>query len=723
MISIAALSASCFVCGGCSKGNEWEPQYKVQEGVYISGSATKFSSETSYGRLSEFGGDGLSDISTWISSEGEFSISVVGEDNQPVSFGGKLVGQSGTSDVWRLDKGAQAMSVEKDGFYRVVYSESGMLSVIPYELSITAGSALTESGDKEIRFMNPRYDNLSHTVTWRSSRSAVTLLPGEYVFSYTPGGSHEVAVTESSYESLSTELTGKDQDVLSNSYSELVMGGDTKLRISEKGPYVITVSYDVKARRFYAAANAILRLPDQLGDHGILQQYSDVNIWGWAAGSSNVRVSVSWSDDVYETKAGEDGSWMVSVKTMEGGYDPQTITVSDDYDTITLQDVLIGEVWLAGGQSNMELPLSGFDFDGSTVEGGDEALRSASVWAGKVREVKIQTAGALKPARTVPGIWEETNPETAKKFTAVGWYFATKLNSLLDVPVGILSCNRGGSALESWLPEDVVRGFQANTIPSGSPEPQLNPDGWYENNAPYVLYNGMLSPISNYTVKGFLWYQGETNAFLHQYYAERLSDMVGLWRGIWKAGNLPFYEVELTPHIYQKENGTIGARIREAQHKAVGMIRNCGIVVTNDLIYPDEKEAWHPRRKKEVGERLASLALNRTYGISDCPCEGPAYGGFEVTGSEVKVYFENLEDCGGLACSSDTGLTGFEIAGSDRKFYPATAELSDGYVVVRSRDVNVPVAVRYCFRDFLVGNLTGGNGLPAAPFRSDNWDW
>lgn len=462
-------------------------------------------------------------------------------------------------------------------------------------------------------------------------------------------------------------------------------------------------------------ADAKIRLPQQLGDHCVLQRNSDVNLWGEAAPSSKITVKTSWSREKVTSVAGKDGRWKLSVRTPDGGYEPQTVEISDADGTVTLRDVLIGEVWLAGGQSNMEMPLAGFH--SCPVEGAVETLLTAGSWKDKVREVKIPKTGSLQPEEYVQGSWEETNPVTACRFTAVGWHFATMLNSALDVPVGIIACNWGGSAVESWLPEELVRSYPANTIPSGSQDPEMTRGGWWHHTSTYVMYNAMLHPLHNYTVRGFIWYQGETNAGLPYYYAERLSTMVGVWRSLWGCGDLPFYEVELAPWAYGGD-GTSGARLREAQHKAAETIPNCGIAVTNDLVYEYERDQIHPCQKRQVGERLALLALNRTYGMTELRCEGPVYRDMQIEGDRITVNFKNA-DHDGLSPWHD--IRGFEVAGEDRVFHPAKAERKGSSVVVSSSEVPAPVAVRYCFKDFQKGSLTGSLGLPAAPFRTDSW--
>lgn len=465
-----------------------------------------------------------------------------------------------------------------------------------------------------------------------------------------------------------------------------------------------------------ATSEAKVQLPQILSDHMILQQKSDANLWGKAAPSSKVTVKASWGTEEYSVNSDREGNWKLALRTPAAGYTAYSITIADKDGAVTLSDVLVGEVWLCGGQSNMEMPLNGFWH--CPVEGSLEEVALSGQFRDKIRLVKIPKTGAETPQETVEGRWQVSGPATSGTFTAVGWHFARMLNSVLNVPVGLVSCNWGGSAVESWLPKEEVYSYPENTLPSGQYAPKRDAGGWYHHHSPIIMYNGMLYPIRNYTLKGFLWYQGETNAGFPQYYAQRLATMVKVWRNLWGQGELPFYEVELAPFVYGGD-GTSGARIREAQRKAVELIPNSGIVSTNDLVYPYEYDEIHPRRKKEVGERLSYLALNRTYGMDYLPFEGPRFKSYEVRGGEIEVAFHNGER--GFSPWHD--IVGFEIAGEDKVFHPA--EIRRGTrlntVIVKSDKVPAPVAVRYCFRDFQIGNFTGQRCLPVIPFRTDNW--
>ena len=465
-----------------------------------------------------------------------------------------------------------------------------------------------------------------------------------------------------------------------------------------------------------ATSEAKVELPQILSDHLVLQQKSQANLWGKAAPSSKVTVKASWGTEEYSVKSDREGNWKLAVQTPAAGYTAYSITIADKDGAVTLSDVLVGEVWLCGGQSNMEMPLNGFWH--CPVEGSLEEVALSGQFRDKIRLVKIPKTGAETPQETVEGRWQVSGPAASGTFTAVGWHFAKMLNAVLDVPVGLVSCNWGGSALESWLPKDVVYTYPENTLPSGQYASKKDPDGSYNCASPAVMYNGMIYPIRNYTLKGFIWYQGETNSGFPQYYAQRLADMVKVWRDLWGLGEMPFYEVELAPFTYGGD-GTTGARIREAQHKAVELIPGSGIASINDLAYPYEYDEIHPRRKKEVGERLSYLAQNRTYGMDYLPCEGPRFKSYEVRGGEIEVAFYNGES--GFSPWHD--IVGFEIAGEDKVFHPAKIRRGTqlNTVIVKSDKVPAPVAVRYCFRDFQVGNFTGRRCLPVIPFRTDNW--
>lgn len=452
-------------------------------------------------------------------------------------------------------------------------------------------------------------------------------------------------------------------------------------------------------------------LPHILGDNMVLQQNTEATLWGKARPSSKITVTASWSNTPVFARSDRDGRWEAKVTTPAAGFTSHTITVSDGTgEDAVIKDILSGEVWLCSGQSNMEMPFDGYW--NCPVEGAAEAIASAGMYTG-IRFATIPKKGSYEPEDDVDTRWLKSTPGNVQWFSAVAFHFAKMLNMVLDVPVGIISCAWGGSKAEGWMPENAVKGYNDPWL-----DEQFGKNDIYNWQSPVIMYNGMLHPMRKYTIKGFLWYQGESNVGREMSYRERLPEMVGIWREMWGNDALPFYLAELAPYIYGGD-GTAGARFREVQHTISKTLEHSGMVCTNDLVYPYEEDQIHPCRKEEIGNRFAYLALNRTYGIDGIRCDGPEYKSMAIDGDTVEVFFDNAES--GL--SPWHGITGFELAGSDRVFHPAEATVNTDHksVIVHSDAVAEPVAVRYCFRDFQIGNLTGRRNAPAVPFRSDNW--
>ena len=289
------------------------------------------------------------------------------------------------------------------------------------------------------------------------------------------------------------------------------------------------------------------------------------------------------------------------------------------------------------------------------------------------------------------------------------------LHRVLRVPVGIISCAWGGSRVEGRLTSEVEEGPREVDIKKEIKKPEKGNEWDYY--TPTVMYNGMLKPLQRYTIRGFLWYQGESNVGKEKTYVERLRIMAELWRKEWGKGELPFYLVEIAP--YDNGEGISGALLREAQFQASSLIPNSGMVCTNDLVYAYEKSQIHPCQKEEVGKRLAYLALNKTYQYGSIACEYPSYWNMSIQSDTVELIFHHADE--GLSPWKD--IKGFEIAGADKVFYPAVAVLVPEKKTIRvhSDKVKHPVAVRYCFHNFQPGNLKNHRGMPVIPFRTDHW--
>ena len=456
-----------------------------------------------------------------------------------------------------------------------------------------------------------------------------------------------------------------------------------------------------------------LKFSSLLGDNMVLQQYTEARIWGSASPRASVTVSASWLKSSVSTRADAEGHWEVMLKTPAATFEPQTVRASSGGETVRASNVLIGEVWFCSGQSNMEMALSG------GVEGSLEEIAMARQYKG-VRFMTVNKARATEPQYDATGVWQECNPATAPRFSAVGFFFGTRLSKALDVPVGIINASWGGSVIEAWMSRELLEDCPDVDLANAS-DPKVN--DMYK---PMIMYNAMFRPASKYTMSGILWFQGESNiSIANEVYADRLTAMVDTWRKDIGRGDIPFLIVELQPYDYydgqyglQDEHGPL---LREQQFKASKMIPNAGLVGTNDLAYEFERTQIHASQKRQIGERLCYMALNMAYGYTGVQAFNPCFRSVRLEeGGKVVVTFDNAR--GGFA-GMDGEIVGFEIAGGGGYFQPAHAEIRSSFretaVVLSTPGVPEPKAVRYCFRDYQVGNLKGANGLPVIPFRAD----
>ena len=458
-----------------------------------------------------------------------------------------------------------------------------------------------------------------------------------------------------------------------------------------------------------------LKFSPLLGDNMVLQQNASVRIWGTADKGARVAVTASWTDRTVEVKADSKGRWEAFVDTPAATFEPQTVQAASGSETVRAGNVLIGEVWFCSGQSNMEMTLGGGM--GTPVEGALDEIAMARQYKG-VRYLAVRKARALEPAEDAEGTWEECNPATVSRFSAVGYFFATRLSRALDVPVGIINASWGGSVIEAWMSRELLKDCPDVDLANAS-DPSVN--DMYK---PMIMYNAMFRPASRYTINGIIWYQGESNISIACYeYADRLTAMAELWRKDIGRGDIPFLIVELPPYDYydgqyglQDGHGPI---VREQQFIASQRIPNAGLIGTNDLAYEYERTQVHPSRKREVGERLVYMALNKAYGYPSVPALNPCFKAMRVDGGKVIVSFDNAR-AGFLGTDE---IRGFEIAGKGGGFHPAKAELQMSFregncVVLSTPAVPEPVSVRYCYKDFEVGTLKGANGLPLIPFSA-----
>ena len=468
-----------------------------------------------------------------------------------------------------------------------------------------------------------------------------------------------------------------------------------------------------------AGAQAKVTLPYVMGNNMILQQQTEARLWGKTT-AKEVKVTTSWDNEVYTAKASKNGDFIVKVKTPKASYTPLSITF-DDGDRLTLSNILAGEVWVCAGQSNMEMPVKGFG--NCPVEGYNDAVVTANEYKG-VHYVKIPSVMRVEPQwNSEPTEWKEVSPQTVGEASATGYFFAQVLNKTLDVPIGLIMANKGGTRVESWLTKENLKKYTKEPTDSAGIV-AFKPE-WDYHRA-MLWGNGTFNPILNYTVRGIIYYQGCSNVGdPGDQYSERMKILVDQWRGQFGLGEIPFYFVEIAPYHYDNVNADNGARLREQQYKAAQIIPNSGLVCTNDLVYPYEPAQIHPAQKKPVGQRLAYLALNKTYGLTAVGCMSPSFKDMRVTGDIVDIHLAN--DLGAISRFED--IQGFELAGEDRVFHPAKAEHfwqpGGGYwdetIRLTSPEVKNPVAIRYCFKNFQIGNLKNAAGLPLFPFRTDNW--
>lgn len=454
-----------------------------------------------------------------------------------------------------------------------------------------------------------------------------------------------------------------------------------------------------------ANANAKVTLPKMFSDGMVLQRETNANLWGTAKSNSAVKITTSWDKKTYTAKADNNGKWRTAVQTPQAG-GPYSITFNDGEKT-TLNDILIGEVWICSGQSNMEMPMKGFK--NQPVEGAVQDILHSS--DSQLRLFTVKRTSKLTPIDTVSGSWAAAAPASVREFSATAYYFGRELRQILGVPVGLIVTAWGGSACEAWMTADWLKAFPDAKIPV------TESDIKSKNRTPTVLYNGMLHPLIGYTMRGVIWYQGEDNVPRYQTYADMLTTMVRGWRTEWAQGEFPFYFCQIAPYDYSLiKMQPSSAFLREQQSRAELMIPNCGMAVLMDA---GLEYGIHPRKKNLVGQRLAMLALNKTYGIEGLTAESAYYKDMTVKNDTCVITFERA----GMWLYGEHGLKSdlFEVAGADSVFHPAKAWIERSKVYVKSDEVNKPLAVRYAFKDWAQGDLFC-DGLSVSSFRTDNWE-
>lgn len=454
---------------------------------------------------------------------------------------------------------------------------------------------------------------------------------------------------------------------------------------------------------------ADVRLPALVGSNMVLQRNKPLNIWGWA--DKGEKVIVNFRNTTISVITAENGKWKVNLPAQTAG-GPYTMTISG-HNKIKLDNILIGDVWVASGQSNMEMPVKGW----GKVLNYEQEIAAANYPQIRFFQLQHKTSTAPKDdAVAWEGGWQECSPQSVPEFSSVGYFFAREIYGHHHIPIGVIHTSWGGTVAEAWISGeslkrmpafvDTVKALEALAVPQSPADP----------NKATLLYNAMIHPLLPYDICGAIWYQGEANVGRAYQYRELFPLLIRDWRKQWKNGEFPFFYVQLASFTEKKQEPVESdwAELREAQMMTLS-VPNTGMASAIDI--GDDKDI-HPKNKQEVGRRLALIARAKVYG-EKIPYSGPIYQSKTIIGNKVFISFKHTDD--GLVARGGNKLKGFEIAGADKKFHRAEASIVGDRVVVSSPEVARPVAVRYSWANNPDGNLYNGAGLPASPFRTDDF--
>jgi sialate O-acetylesterase len=471
-----------------------------------------------------------------------------------------------------------------------------------------------------------------------------------------------------------------------------------------------------------AVARAEVKLPALFSDHMVLQRDQPAKVWGWATPGEEVKVQIAGQTKT--AKTADDGSWSVQLDPLPAG-GPHTLTIACADSTRTIQDVLVGEVWICSGQSNMQWDIN------ATYDADLEALTAKS---SAVRLISVPQVGTQELKNDFDGKWEIATPETVRSFSAVGYLYGRQIHETLGVPVGLIDDAWGGSAAEAWVRRDILekdpkyadlikgwQGMEAAYNDAATPaDKKKQLEGQMRGNArPGNIYNGVLKPTIGYGIRGAIWYQGESNAGRAYQYRDLFPLMIQSWRDEWGIGDFPFFWVQLADFMAEKpEPGdSAWAELREAQTMTLSRLPNTGQAVIIDI---GEGKDIHPRNKLDVARRLARWALATVYGVN-IPYQSPTYKSMKVEGNKVVLTFDHVGS--GLSTFDVDEARGFAVAGEDKAWHWATSAKVTGAdtIEVSCDKVSAPVAVRYGWADNPVVNVYSKEHLPLTPFRTDDW--
>ncbi|MBI9018132.1 MAG: 9-O-acetylesterase [Phycisphaerae bacterium] len=472
-----------------------------------------------------------------------------------------------------------------------------------------------------------------------------------------------------------------------------------------------------------AMAGQNLKLASLFASDMVLQQQTQAAIWGWAKPNETITIVTSWDNKVVKTGSDTDGKWKTTVKTPDAG-GPYTVVVKSSDETITLENVLIGEVWICSGQSNMQWRMKQLASQGTNMYQADIDKANYP----NIRYCLVRQRIALEPQEECELAWSICKPGNVPEFSAVAFFFGMKLHSELNVPIGLISTNWGGTPAQAWTSGTTLeREFPEYKATMGK-YPEIIKQGktifhnWQKeakglginHHSPSGLYNGMIEPLVPFAIRGAIWYQGESNRADPMQYRRLFPAMIKDWRNKWSIGDFPFYYVQIAPFWYN-DTPPSTAYLREAQMMTLAL-PNTGMAVTMDI--GNEKNI-HPLKKKPVGNRLALWALAKDYG-KDIVFSGPIYQKYKVEGNKIRLQFDYVGN--GLESGDSKELTHFTIAGEDKVFVQAKAVIDGETIVVSSDKVAKPVAVRFAWGHADMPNLTNKDGLPASSFRTDDWE-
>ena len=494
----------------------------------------------------------------------------------------------------------------------------------------------------------------------------------------------------------------------------------TKLK---KGLMVLKLLFlAVSACQVHAQDTKQLKLASILQSNMVVQQNKPFKVWGYAPAGAAVSIMSDWMTAPVKVVAGADEKFLGIIQVpsiQKGDFSRRRLTVSSGNETVTLDNLLIGETWICSGQSNMQFGMR------ETIDSARE------VPAANYPNIRLFSGGlnfSNEPQDSIRGQWKECTPASVRFFSAVAYHFGLELYNTLQVPVGIIFTGIGASAAQAFVPREVLAAdplldsvyLQPYLSSPKSKEKITGGFSFEKVTRPFLLYNAIIHPFTNLSVKGFTWYQGEANRMERESYTRVTQALIQSWRKAFGQGSLPFYYVQVAPFWYDQPDSTLAdyAFFREAQEN-VSAWSNTSMVVTMDV---GESRNLHPKNKKPIGVRLAKTALNRDYGMLDVPYQGPHYDYVVFEKSKAIVHFQSGSVKNGLTTHDGSAPVYFTLAGADKIFHPAAAKIVGNNIEATSPKVKKPVAVRYAFTNFPVTNLQNSDGIPAVPFRTDNWE-